>query len=310
MSGSEPAARSDDPLRHAASRRALWLLALGAAAGVAAAAWGLLSAGARSTGLPNGAVALVNGRPILETDYQRILAGVASESRFPLSDAVRRRVLDRMIDEELLVQRGLSLGLVESDRRVRGDITAAMVQSIVVESEDREPSEAALRAFYRKEQRLFRRPGRLRVGEVFFQLAAPGAEAQARRRAERSRARLVAGEPLERVRRELGDAEVAPIPDALLPPKELRTYVGPKALSAVLALEPGQVSAPIRSETGIHVLLLQEREPARTPPFQEVRRQVRAEWVRRAGDRALQRYLADLRERSHVVVAPDAPGAS
>lgn len=304
MSGSQDSSGS------ARSRRALWLLALGAAAGVAAAAWGLLAAEARPDALPRGAVALVNGRPILKADYQRILAGVASDSRWPLTEAMRRRVLDRMIDEELLVQRGLALGLVESDRRVRGDITAAMVQSVVVESEDQDPSGETLRAFYENEQRVFRSPGRLRVRQLFFRVSDPSSEEAVRARAERGRERLLAGEPLDRVRAALGDAEVSPIPDVLLPPKELRTYVGPRALAAALALEPGQVSAPVRSGTGLHVLVLEEREPPRTPPFEEVREQVRAEWVRRADDRALERYLALLREQAHVVLAPGAPGSS
>jgi hypothetical protein len=300
MSGIAP------PPRSGASRSALWLLAAGAAVGVAAAAWGLLSADARPDALPRGAVAAVNGRPILASDYRRILDGVASDSRWPLTDGMRRRVLDRMIDEELLVQRGVSLGLVESDRRVRGDITAAMIQSVVVESEDQEPSEQTLRDFYRKDEAFFRVPGRLRVGQVFFRVPDPGQEEAVRSRAARSRERLLAGEPLDQVRRELGDAEVSPIPDALLPPNQLRTYVGPAAVAATLDLEPGGVSAPIRSGMGYHVLVLEEREPPRTPPFEEVREQVRAEWIRRAGDRALERYLAELRERAHVVLAPGA----
>ena len=38
-----------------------------------------------------------------------------------------QRVLDRMIDEELLGQRGLDLGLVRADRRVRADLVSAVI---------------------------------------------------------------------------------------------------------------------------------------------------------------------------------------
>ena len=284
----------------AAPRRPLAWLAAGAAAGVAAAAWGLLGTDARSAGLADGAIASVNGTLLYVDDYTRLVEGVESDTREPAPPELRRRVLDRMIEEELLVQRGVELGLVESDRRVRADITQAMIQSIVVESEDERPEDGELRRFYDAEAGFFTQPGRVRAGQVFFRVAGADAEAARLARASEAQQRLQAGEPLERVRAELGDEEVSPIPDTLLPPAKLREYVGPTALRAVMELAPGEISAPVRSGMGLHVFQLIEREEARVPPFEAVAEQVRAEWVRRAGDRALRGYLDDLRESARV----------
>jgi parvulin-like peptidyl-prolyl isomerase len=284
----------------AAPRRPLAWLAAGAAVGVAVAAWGLLGTDARSAGLPDGVIASVNGTLLYVDDYTRLVEGVESDTREPASPELRRRVLDRMIEEELLVQRGVELGLVESDRRVRADITQAMIQSIVVETEDERPEEGELRRFYDEEAGFFTQPGRVRAGQVFFRVAGPADEAALRARGEEAQRRLVAGEPLARVRAELGDEEVSPIPDTLLPPAKLREYVGPTALRAVMELAPGAISAPVRSGMGLHVFQLIEREEARVPPFEAVAEQVQAEWVRRAGDRALRGYLDDLRESAQV----------
>ena len=284
----------------AASRRPLAWLAAGAALGMATAAFGLLGTDARRAGLPDGAIASVNGTLLYVDDYERLVEGVESDTREAASPELRRRVLDRMIEEELLVQRGVELGLVESDRRVRADITQAMIQSIVVETEDEDPTDVQLRRFFVEEAGFFTQPGRVRVGQVFFRVPAAADEAALRARGEEAQRRLVAGEPLERVRQELGDSEVSPIPDTLLPPAKLREYVGPTALRAVMELAPGAVSAPVRSGMGLHVFQLLEREEARVPPFEAVAEQVRAEWVRRAGDRALRRYLDDLRKDARV----------
>jgi parvulin-like peptidyl-prolyl isomerase len=284
----------------AAPRRPLAWLAAGAVAGVAVAAWGLLGTDARRAGLPDGAIASVNGTLLYVDDYTRLVEGVESDTREPASVELRRRVLDRMIEEELLVQRGVELGLVESDRRVRADITQAMIQSIVVETEDEKPEEGELRRFYAEEAGFFTQPGRVRAGQVFFRVPATGDEAALRARGEEAQRRLVAGEPLARVRAELGDEEVSPIPDTLLPPAKLREYVGPTALRAVMELAPGAISAPVRSGMGLHVFQLIEREEARVPPFEAVAEQVQAEWVRRAGDRALRGYLDDLRESARL----------
>ncbi|MEN8159279.1 MAG: peptidylprolyl isomerase [Myxococcota bacterium] len=296
-----------EPARERPSRRPLLWLAGGAAAGVALAAWGLLGTGASGAALPDGIVASVNGALIRTDDWARLVEGVESDTREKASPELRRRVLDRMIDEELLVQRAVELGLVDTDRRVRADLTQAMIQSIVVETQDEAPEPEELRRFYEEEAAFFTQPGRVRAAQVFFRVRGLAEEETSAARAGKAHARLVAGQPLPDVRAELGDEEVSPLPDALLPPAKLREYVGPTALRAVMALDPGAVSEPVRSGTGYHVFVLVEREEPALPPLDEIEPHVRAEWVRRAGDRALRGYLDDLREQAAVMTVDALP---
>jgi parvulin-like peptidyl-prolyl isomerase len=177
----------------------------------------------------------------------------------------------------------------------------------VVESEDEQPEPDELRRFYEEEAGFFTQPGRVRAAQVFFRVRTPGDEAALLARATEAQRRLLAGEPVERVRSELGDEEVSPIPDTLLPPAKLREYVGPTALRAVMELAPGATSAPVRSGMGMHVFQVIEREEARVPPFEEIAAHVEAEWVRRAGDRALRAYLDDLRAEAQVKTAETLP---
>lgn len=291
----------------AGARRALWLLALGAGAGLLLAAVGLLlpQSHAREVTLPPDAVALVNGKAIRLSDYERLLAGLESDSRNPIDDEMREHVLNRMIEEELLVQRGLELGLAQVDRRVRGDLTASLIQSVVSSAEGREPELEELREFHAENADFFTLPGRLRVRQIFFRVAQSDDENAVRARAESARSAVLAGRPFEEVRLELGDREISPLPDGLLPPTKLREYVGPTALKAASALEVGELSAPIRSGVGIHVLLLVDEQVARTPALEEIEPQVRSEWKRRGGDTALRRYLDELRASSVVIVGTE-----
>jgi len=134
----------------------------------------------------------------------------------------------------------------------------------------------------------------------------PG-DAAARARAARAAARLRSGEPFEVVRAAEGDPEPAPLPDAPLPDAKLVDYVGPTVLAAALALQPGDVSDPVRSSTGFHVVELVAREPDGVPPFADIRDEVTAEARRRAGDDALRAYLDDLRARASIEIAPTLP---
>ncbi len=71
-------------------------------------------------------VALVNGRQILRSDFltqTQVESGVTFEET---TQAQRRKVLNEMIDEELLVQRGLEIDLAATDP----DVRAAMVAGV------------------------------------------------------------------------------------------------------------------------------------------------------------------------------------
>jgi parvulin-like peptidyl-prolyl isomerase len=287
-------------------RRARALLAGGAALGLALAAWSLLSA---STGaaLPAGAVARVNDALIRQEDYERLLAALASDRRAPLGDADRRFVLDRLIDEELLVQHALALGLARNDRRVRADLVQGVLGLVEASADGSEPTPQELAAFYAENAGYFARPARVRVREVFVATPPGGSDAAALARAREAAARLRAGEDIASVRAVLGDEPVAPVPDALLPPAKLREYVGPTAADAAARLRPGEVSEPVRTPQGYHVLLLASRDEGEAPPLAEVEDEVRAEFKRRGADRILRERLDELRHEAHIAVAPSLP---
>jgi hypothetical protein len=283
--------------------RARWLLLLGALAGLGMAAASLLASGG-SGRLPDDAVARVNETLIRTDEYARLLAALESDRRTPLSDEDRLRVLDRLIEEELLVQHALALGLARSDRRVRADLVSAVLGSLAAAGDGVEPDEDEIQAFYAENRDFFAGPGRLWVRQVFVAVDGAGDEAAAARAA-RASERLRAGESIDRVRDELGSPEVAPLPDTPLPPAKLREYLGPTALLAALDLAPGATSDPIRSAQGYHVLSLVERAPGGAPPLEEIVPQVRAELRRRSDDRLLRERLDQLRAAADVVVEQD-----
>ncbi|MGH0033291.1 MAG: peptidylprolyl isomerase [Myxococcota bacterium] len=281
-------------------RRPLALLGAGAVLGLAAAAVGLMRGPEPGAGLPEGIVASVNGERVRVEEYQRAVQALASDRRSPIGDAEKRHVLDRLLDEELLVQRGVELGLVRHDRRVRGDIVSAVIQVVVQQTEAEEPTADDLERFYADNRDYFARTGRLFVRQVLVRVPPGADEDAARRRAGEAAERLRAGHDFADVDEALGDTQVARLPADYLPAVKLREYVGPTATRTAMGLEPGQVSDPVRSASGYHVLQLVDREEGRVPPLSEIESEVRSEWVRRAGDEALRRYLDELRERADV----------
>ena len=105
----------------------LKLLALAAATGIALG--GLEANGwwQDSRSLPMDSAARVNHTEIRQLDYQRALGLMASGKRSPLTAEDRILVLERLIQEELLVQYGIAQDLLRTDRKVR----SAVLQSVL-----------------------------------------------------------------------------------------------------------------------------------------------------------------------------------
>lgn len=285
-------------------RRARTLLALGAAAGLALAAANLVRSGAAERALPADAVATVNGVPIRRDDYLRALGAVAGDRRTPIDDADKERVLDRLIEEELLLQHGTALGLERRDRIVRSTLVASTMELLAASTSS--PTTDELHAFYDTNREYFAEPDRVRVRQVFTSVH-DGNETSAGTRASEAARRLRAGEPFDTVRTALGDDEVAPIPDGLLPPQKLRDYVGESATRAAADADVGGTTDPIRSSMGFHVLQVVERSPSTVPPFDTIVERVRAEHRRRADDAALRAALDGLRHAATVRVTEALP---
>ena len=81
---SDPSPDSD-----AAAPRPPWLLLLGAAVGLAVATVGLLEDRRAASTLPDATAAVVGDRVIRRVDYLRVLAGVESDLRNPVDEALR-----------------------------------------------------------------------------------------------------------------------------------------------------------------------------------------------------------------------------
>jgi hypothetical protein len=288
-------------------RRARALLLAGAAVGIGLAAVGLVRGGELPAGLvASGEIARVNGAPILRAELERVVDALAADKRGPLEEADRARALERLIEEELLVQRGVEIGLLDSEPGVRKALVQALVYSVVAEAESEEPDPAALRAFYDEHREYFGAGERLRIERLVFRTEGgrPGAPAQ---RAREAREALAGGEDPEAVRRRLADEPILPVPPTLLPLAKLREYLGNGALERLAAAPEGAWSEPLEDAEGIQLLRIAERRGPEAHPYGAVADQVAAEWRRREGDRALREYLAFLRAQAEVTLAPDAP---
>jgi hypothetical protein len=281
-------------------RRARLWLSLGAAAGLALAVRGVVRPARAEGAIPDDAVATVGTATISRTEHSRAVAAVQTDRRDHVADAdLRRHVLDRLIEEELLVQAALERGLPSRDRRLRGQVATAMLDGVVGEAGEA-PGEANLRAFHASRAASFTRRGRVRVETLFFR--GDGAVP----RAEVARARLLAGEPLAIVKLDADEAAI-PLPVTALSIGKLGDYMGAAASTAVDGLSPGAITLPIAVDRGAWLARLVDRQDGELAPFEAVRPEVLAEWRREDDDRRLRAWLDRRRAATPVRVREALP---
>jgi hypothetical protein len=284
------------------TRLRLVLLTLGATAGLILAASGLVESWSPSSGsLPATAIARVGERVIPQERYMELVSDLAADKRTPLNVDDRLFALDRLIDEELLIMRGIELGLHESAPEIRKAIAATVIAQIAAEAEATMPDEAILRRFYETNSQYFTTTARYRL--QWWRV--PGSGAESERKAATAYEQLSKSMPTEAIMRSTGLHTEALLPDQMLPLSKLSDYLGPGLAQQATELEPGEFSRPIAAGGSFHILYLLARQEGVLPAFEQVRLMVEAEYLRRSGDEALRQYLAWLRERTEIIVAPE-----
>src|SRR5690606_22347167 len=151
-----------------------------------------------------------------------------NDSRNAITPDRERDVLERLIEEELLVQHGVDLGLAETDFAARRALVQSVLALAVAERSGAEPSEEELRRFYRENAGFFAPAPRFSASVVFLGGASDSA------RIDRVRAALADGGDAA----QLGDPMAVQIPRGALPETEWRRLIGAEAARVASTLGP------------------------------------------------------------------------
>lgn len=146
-----------------------------------------------------------------------------------------------------------------------------------------EVEEADARAQYEQDvaSGRFQRPEERKARHILIKVE--GDEAAARAELEALRGRVLAGEDFATLAREHSDDEVTAKEGGDLG-WVTQDMMVPQFSEALFALEPGQVSEPVRTEFGLHLIQLEDKRGGEVQPFEEVRDELMQELKQRRAD--------------------------
>lgn len=298
------------------TRRSLLLLAAGALIGLAIAGYGLFTAAGTAThSIPPEAIATVNGRLILRTDYVTQVQTQFGVTFKESTHEQRERVLQDMIDEELMVQRGLDADLASYDPEVRQALVNGVELQIFADVLAQQPSDADLKDYYDKHRDRYVRDGIMMVRDLVVPLEGSRTPDQATQIAHDAIAALRKSKTLDHA---LVDASLPKF--GLVDSRKLldsghidtgnifdfsaKARLDANVFAAASKLAPGQVSEPIVAMDGnVHVVVMIQRAPPLQRPFSDVGNEVWADLKKDAQQQVRTANLKYLRTKANILSA-------
>ena len=171
------------------------------------------------------------------------LEGLAKDKKSPVTQKDKEYVLERMIEEELLIKRALDLGMLENNPIARGTIVQQMIKTIIAENMRYEVSDKELNEFFKENIGFFTKSSRLRIQQIYF--SDEGSKSSSFEDANRAYQLLISGSSFVEVSN-LGSDSALKIPNSLMTLSKVREYIGPSLMNLARNLQPGTFSQPIK----------------------------------------------------------------
>ena len=240
-----------------------------------------------------GWVANIEGAKITKEKYLLQLEGLRSDKRSPLTQKDKEFVLERMIEEELLIKRALDMGMLRTNPMARGTVVQQMINQIISDNDMVEISEVELNKFFNKNIGFFTNANRLRVKQIYFQDQEDGSVASFQKATQAFDTLLSGGTYDEAAF--LGTQTALQVPDTLMTLSKVREYLGPSLMLIAGKLEPGEFTTPKRVSGGYKIIYLVDKENSKPPELSDIKNQVTSEFKKRRDDQSLRNYLEDLK---------------
>jgi peptidyl-prolyl cis-trans isomerase C len=258
-------------------------------------------------------VAIVGNRRIRAHEVDSLIRtappNVQSQLREP---AGYKQIIDRMVTEEALYQAARRSGLGK-DPAYRAAVAKAAREALMrMYYQNRlshfpPPADSAIQAYYESHAEEFAVPARVRLRHI---------QVATRAKAEALRKRLVAGGLWDALAKTNSIDNATRDNGGLLgyvtPGNEYVPGVGkaPAIVTAAFALREGEISKPLQSEKGWHLIRVDNIEAARSQPLAEVRQGILGHLSTQSQEALSQSFLDSVRTASGAVVFEDSISAA
>ena len=231
------------------------------------------------------AIARVGEKEISRQRFEEIIKVLDDQSNSELTLEKKNLIRERLIDEELLIQRAIELDLVRNDSLVKGNVIQTMFQYIINSNELVEPSEAELREYFSKEKNYFSSGRRYKLKNYTFRNLNDAETA----------INLLNQSDLESFLKLVETESAIDLPNVFLTPQKIRDYLGPQVLDELPSLEKGGFSNIFEINEVPSIVICIDILLDNNPKFEEIAEQIKNKFIRDREDSLVKEYIENLR---------------
>ncbi len=272
------------------------LLLLASIIGTFLAIYSIMETNKNFSSLPDNIIATVNDKIIPSDKYQTIINLIQNDKRDELTKADREMALDRIIEEELLVQYAYKNGFLEADDLLRKSIVRSVVDSIVEQALSVVPAEQDLLKFYEVNRQTFAIDEKYRVVIL---------SSQNRSDIDEGKVIWQSNYDLTLLRQTFKSIDRLDIPTGFISKIRLGTLIGPLLRDKVLSLQVGETSQTLKTIYGYSIVTLVDKKDRVIPEFKEISEIVLQEYKRQQREEILEELLKDLKRQSDIKINED-----
>lgn len=239
---------------------------------------------------PTGKVlARVNGEPITELDVTTAMDDVGSEYPNLTPDGLRNLTLEFLIEMKIVAQKAKADKIDQTDefkRRMAYVQQRVLMQQLLLREANTATTDAAVKKFYDEQVAQIKPVDEVRARHILVEN-----EDDAKKIVDR----LKGGEDFAKVAK-----EASKDPGSGAEGGDLGFFTQdrmvPEFANAAFAMKAGELSAPVKSQFGWHVIKVEERRQRPLPAFDQIKDRV----AQSLAARAQQEYLTKLRETAKI----------
>ena len=253
-------------------------------------------------------VATVNGESISEEQFLKYAINLGANLDSEEDINILELLLERMIEEELLVQRGIELSLHKNDIEVRKTIIQQVI-AFIIQVEDAQPDEEELINYFQKNINKYKPTELIHVNSIFVESNNEGSILLGSEYDFKSQKDLfdkiysqLNFKSFSEVKNEFNQPQIVELPNKTINLKDCRLYLNNKVCNEIILLENEEISQPIFYQNGYFIFQMIEKKRAEIDGnfFEKVRDKVLFDYLNQKDDQKLIDYIKYLKNNADI----------
>lgn len=269
---------------------------------------------------PKGAVATIGDTAITKESFQASLETLPPQWKARAgTPSGRKQILEHQVRSQLIELEAKDRGIDQRPDvkyQVEQAVQRILLQELMKEwQKEFQIPDAELKTYFEQNRTKYEEPEKFRAQHVLIKVdekATKGDVEKARQQALTARKRIQAGEPFEKVAKEMSQDPAAAGGGDLGYVE--RGRFNAKFEEAALALKANEISEPVQTPFGWHVIRLIDVRAAQGKSFDDVKEDIKNEIMPRKRQEAFEAFMASLKDKYKVAIDEQAlnnalPGA-